>query len=423
MRTRRRRSVGAILAGGLTLVLLPACEPPLPRPVLTVTTVADGLDHDVGDGVCEVTPGAGDCSLRAAVAEANAAGRADVVVRAGSHELTVADPHDGHPDIDITGDVRINWERRELATIDGSTGVLDVHAGAVFAAHGLEMTSSAQGTIVRVAGTLVLGESRMFQMVDLSSGSAPALDVAEGATALLSNSSVSGAGGSAAIVNRGDLQARFSSLEGIFVPAVHTDPGAVTTVGASRLTRYTYFIRAIIEDAVGASCTGAMPTSAGHNRVQNDTCDLTGPGDVQGVDQPWVDLVPPGVLGCGEAYHFDIGGRTRPADGDFDGTSACDAGPIEQGSQILITTSSLPSATVGSCYEGWVYGNGATKPYTWSAEGLPPGLSIDGDRIVGIPEVAGDFEVTITARAVDGGGTTTTTIAVAPSADPPMVSC
>jgi hypothetical protein len=44
---------------------------------------------------------------------------------------------------------------------------------------------------------------------------------------------------------------------------------------------------------------------------------------------PLVDAVPIGTLGCGEAGDVDALGRARPADGDGDGTAACDVGAFE----------------------------------------------------------------------------------------------
>lgn len=88
---------------------------------LTVTTSADGSDAVVGDGVCEVTPGAGDCSLRAAIDETNvapltfdaidiAAGVDPVLTIPGTNDDTNATG-----DLDVVGNV----------TIDGGGAVVD----------------------------------------------------------------------------------------------------------------------------------------------------------------------------------------------------------------------------------------------------------------------------------------------------------
>lgn len=53
---------------------------------------------------------------------------------------------------------------------------------------------------------------------------------------------------------------------------------------------------------------------------------------------------------------------------------------------LEITTQSLPAATVGQPYMAQLIAAGGTPPYTWSATGLPPGLSIStGGTITGVP--------------------------------------
>lgn len=429
MRRHRHRAVGAALAGVLALVVLPACDPPPPRPVFVVTTFADGLDRAVGDGVCEVTEGVGDCSVRAALAEVDAVGAGDVTVRRGTYQLTVADPGDDDADLDVSGDVRINWEQRQGGTLERRDDrVLDVHAGGRVTAHGISLGNATNdvGAVVRVAGTLMLGESSIGQGLERPSTSTDAaLEVAAGGNVFLSNSAVSGTVGTAAVVNRGVVQARFSSFSGLSIPGIHTEPGATTTIGASYVAQLV-FQPSTPEDTVRPACSGGMPVSLGYNRVPNVSCGVTGPGDTQVPKTPIVDRVPVGVLGCGEAYVFDGAGRVRPQDDDFDGTPACDLGPSEYGTRITPKFGQLPSsATVGSCYYGTFFGDGAPLPHTWTVTGLPPGLTFEQtNRVIrGIPEVAGSFEVTFTASAPRGGGSGTTTIVVAPSSLPPMVSC
>ena len=67
--------------------------------------------------------------------------------------------------------------------------------------------------------------------------------------------------------------------------------------------------------------------------------------------------------------------------------------------ELVITTASLPSGTVGSPYSATLAASGGTAPYTWSATGLPAGLGISsGGVISGTPTTEGTFALTVTAN-------------------------
>ena len=66
---------------------------------------------------------------------------------------------------------------------------------------------------------------------------------------------------------------------------------------------------------------------------------------------------------------------------------------------LSITTTSLPSATVGTGYAQGVSVSGGQTPYTWSvSSGLPSGLNINSTTgaIYGTPSVSGTFNFTVT---------------------------
>src|SRR5687768_5560767 len=99
---RRARALVALATLGIVTTLAAACE--LPGDTFVVTTTADAPDAAPGDGVC-ATAG-GDCSLRAAVAEANAGpGLANIELGDGaSYVLSIAGTGE---DLGATGDLDV----------------------------------------------------------------------------------------------------------------------------------------------------------------------------------------------------------------------------------------------------------------------------------------------------------------------------
>jgi alpha-tubulin suppressor-like RCC1 family protein len=73
-------------------------------------------------------------------------------------------------------------------------------------------------------------------------------------------------------------------------------------------------------------------------------------------------------------------------------------------SDLTIATASLPSGQAGVPYAATVQAAGGISPYTWSASGLPAGLSIDGasGQIAGTPTAAASGSAVITVTDADG---------------------
>jgi hypothetical protein len=87
---------------------------------------------------------------------------------------------------------------------------------------------------------------------------------------------------------------------------------------------------------------------------------------------------------------------------------------IDVAAGVGVTTTSLAAGTQGIAYAGGVAAAGGTAPYTWSATGLPAGLSINpgtGD-ITGTPTAGGTFSVTVSVH--DSAATPTTAKATLP---------
>lgn len=128
---------------------------------VTVTSSADASDADPGDRFCETTPGAGDCTLRAAIDVANADPIVDsVAVEPGLGTITLGIPGAGEDanatgDLDVTDDLVIDGNG---ATVDagGDTGlgdrVMEVRDGVTLAISDTTVTGGHVAGVDMAAG-------------------------------------------------------------------------------------------------------------------------------------------------------------------------------------------------------------------------------------------------------------------------------
>jgi hypothetical protein len=94
---------------------------------------------------------------------------------------------------------------------------------------------------------------------------------------------------------------------------------------------------------------------------------------------------------------------------------------------LAVTTVTLPAATVGVAYTATLHAAGGTEPYTWTATGLPSGLTLSSSGVLsGTPKsalsLAVTFVVTDTSTpAQRASGLVTITISPAPVPPPSAV--
>ncbi len=85
--------------------------------------------------------------------------------------------------------------------------------------------------------------------------------------------------------------------------------------------------------------------------------------------------------------------------------SACknDPAPPSDGSPTL-AEAPLAETTVGVSYSATLGASGGTTPYTFSAQGLPPGLTLasGSGSLSGTPTAPGDFQVQVTVQSANG---------------------
>ncbi|MCL2842386.1 MAG: putative Ig domain-containing protein, partial [Oscillospiraceae bacterium] len=80
-----------------------------------------------------------------------------------------------------------------------------------------------------------------------------------------------------------------------------------------------------------------------------------------------------------------------------------------------ITTTSLGSGVVGEAFTSVTLTATGDTPITWTAAGLPAGLSLTGGTISGTPTASGTVTVTVTATNAAGSDTETFTLVIAPA--------
>jgi hypothetical protein len=85
------------------------------------------------------------------------------------------------------------------------------------------------------------------------------------------------------------------------------------------------------------------------------------------------------------------------------------------GGAVTVTNPGAKSGTVGTAIAPFTLTASPTATYTWSATGLPPGVTIGSTTgtVSGTPTTAGTFTVTATATSAAGSGSTSFTFTIA----------
>jgi hypothetical protein len=106
----------------------------------------------------------------------------------------------------------------------------------------------------------------------------------------------------------------------------------------------------------------------------------------------------------------------------FKGASSSSAGPPPAPAPLTISTATLPSGTVGTAYSANLAATGGVSPYTWSASGLPGGLSISSTgTISGTPTTAGAQMASLTAKDSSGAtASSSLSLTISSSSLPPQ---
>ena len=173
-------TVGGRLFGLLLLVVPPFGW----AATFTVNTTVDAVDANPGNGICEATPGMGDCSLRAAIIETNALGGANQVeLPSGVYPLTLAGEDDTAQvgDLDVlASELTIAGAGRDETIVDGggidrvlSLSVSDVEVRDLTIRNGAATAASVLGGAISMVGG-PQPNNLLLQRVHLTNNSANA---------------------------------------------------------------------------------------------------------------------------------------------------------------------------------------------------------------------------------------------------------
>ncbi|WP_245870674.1 trypsin-like serine protease [Asanoa hainanensis] len=160
-------------------------------------------------------------------------------------------------------------------------------------------------------------------------------------------------------------------------------------------------------------CAGILPGGG------IDTCqgDSGGPMFKRNASNEWVQVgITSWGIGCAQPNAPGVYTEVRYFAADIL-AAAISLGGGPPGGGVAVGNPGNRSSTVGTAVSATHTASGGTAPYTWSATGLPPGLSISSSTgtVTGTPTTAGSYSVTVTATASAGGsGSTSYTWTVNP---------
>ena len=164
------------------------------------------------------------------------------------------------------------------------------------------------------------------------------------------------------------------------------------------------------------AATAALAGAAGNSTYGNDLS-YANTGQLNDVTQGSNGSCSPSILcTAGPGWDGPTGNGTPNGIGLFGGGTT---------GSVTVTNPGSKSSQVNTAVSLQMAASGGQSPYTWTASGLPAGLSIsDSGLITGTPTTAGTSTVTVTATDANGAkGQTTFTWKVTSTTPPPGGDC
>jgi hypothetical protein len=219
----------------------------------------------------------------------------------------------------------------------------------------------------------------------------------------------------------------FSNLTGL-VSGVPTEPGTfpawialkdICGNSAELLFTFEIWVRrwGIATDSLKPATVGAAYSAQlqGQGIQSNVTYEVTSGSLPAGVTLSPAGLISGTPTAVG-ASTFTIKGTAVSTNPSADGTRVDSKTYTLNVSEPLVARVSTRTAEVGVRYVGTLSATGGQGPYTWSASGLPAGLSVgSGGSITGTPTTVGSYPAQVTVTDANGNAkATSVTFRVAP---------
>jgi len=283
-----------------------------------VTFAGDAVDANPGNGLCATA--AGQCTLRAAIQEANATPALDVVVLQAdvAYNLTIAgdDAAAATGDLDITQPVTIEGKGATVTQGAGTERVFEIRGGTATIRE-LEIAGGKPATngggIAVTSGTLALERSTVRGN---TAPSGAGIHLEAGTTGTITASTVSGNTAGGGITSKGTLTVAGSTIaNNAGAPGVQAASGVTTLRGS--------IIASPVSPATNCSAPagGGTITSGGHNLASDGSCSLSAAGDKPSTPANFV------LTGAG-APNLAANGGPTPTHRLADSSAAIDAVPF-----------------------------------------------------------------------------------------------
>lgn len=261
---------------------------PLATSVIVVNTTTHGNDLVQGDGICEMTTGAGDCSLAAAVQEATAAGIEYVSLPAGTYSqaagfhvdapLTITGAGSGLTIIDGQNVVSkffvltpgADFNLSGVTVRNSDAGALQIGAGIAVNLYDVTITgsNSSSGNAISNAGTLSMHNCLLDGNGSNVNSNYGAINNAAGAQLDLTDSEISNSIGSG-LINAGTAHLLRVTLTGNINTWGFPDGGGVSNNGTVTVTDSTVNLNQAKSSGGGIYSSGV--TNIIRTTVQSNT--------------------------------------------------------------------------------------------------------------------------------------------------------